>query len=95
MQSRKELYELLHYTPGKEWHYPESEKKWLIEQVWDLYRLNGIIIEACDFNEKKYRRFRRIRSLSSLILSLMSSPEFLKINCDITSINSSVIDYCH
>lgn len=22
MQSRKELYELLHYTPGKEWYYP-------------------------------------------------------------------------
>lgn len=23
MQSRKELYELLNYTPGKEWYYPE------------------------------------------------------------------------
>jgi 2-methylisocitrate lyase-like PEP mutase family enzyme len=22
MQTRKELYELLRYTPGKEWHYP-------------------------------------------------------------------------
>ncbi len=30
MQSRKELYELLNYTPGKEWYYPEvtSPKKW-------------------------------------------------------------------
>lgn len=29
MQSRKELYELLNYTPGKEWYYPEvkSPKK--------------------------------------------------------------------
>lgn len=27
MQTRKELYELLRYTPGKEWHYPENEKK--------------------------------------------------------------------
>ena len=24
MQSRKELYELLRYTPGKEWIYPEN-----------------------------------------------------------------------
>lgn len=24
MQTRKELYELLRYTPGKEWHYPEN-----------------------------------------------------------------------
>jgi len=22
MQSRKQLYDLLHYTPGKEWHFP-------------------------------------------------------------------------
>ena len=27
MQSRKELYDLLRYTPGKEWHYPENERK--------------------------------------------------------------------
>lgn len=27
MQSRKELYDLLNYTPGKEWHYPEIKKK--------------------------------------------------------------------
>ena len=29
MQTRKELYELLKYKPGKEWHYPEdgSEEK--------------------------------------------------------------------
>jgi methylisocitrate lyase len=27
MQSRKELYELLRYTPGEEWHFPENEKK--------------------------------------------------------------------
>jgi methylisocitrate lyase len=27
MQSRKELYDLLRYTPGKEWHFPENERK--------------------------------------------------------------------
>ncbi len=27
MQSRQELYELLRYTPGKEWHYPQNEPK--------------------------------------------------------------------
>lgn len=27
MQSRNELYALLNYTPGKEWHFPENEKK--------------------------------------------------------------------
>jgi hypothetical protein len=29
MQTRKELYDLLNYTPGKEWYYPEvkSPKK--------------------------------------------------------------------
>jgi hypothetical protein len=27
MQSRKELYDLLRYIPGKEWHYPENERK--------------------------------------------------------------------
>ncbi len=27
MQTRKELYELLRYTPGKEWHYPQNERK--------------------------------------------------------------------
>jgi hypothetical protein len=31
MQSRKELYDLLRYTPGKEWHFPENErKKWFM-----------------------------------------------------------------
>lgn len=30
MQSRDELYNLLNYTPGKEWYYPQvkSPKKW-------------------------------------------------------------------
>ena len=27
MQTRKELYDLLRYTPGKEWHFPENERK--------------------------------------------------------------------
>lgn len=27
MQTRKELYSLLRYTPGKEWHFPENERK--------------------------------------------------------------------
>lgn len=27
MQSRKELYDLLRYSPGKEWRYPENDKK--------------------------------------------------------------------
>lgn len=27
MQSRKELYDLLRYTPGKEWRFPENERK--------------------------------------------------------------------
>lgn len=27
MQSRAELYKLLRYTPGEEWHYPETDEK--------------------------------------------------------------------
>ena len=27
MQTRKELYELLRYKPGEEWHFPENDKK--------------------------------------------------------------------
>lgn len=27
MQTRKDLYKTLGYTPGKEWHYPELHNK--------------------------------------------------------------------
>lgn len=27
MQTRQELYKALHYTPGKEWHFPEESRK--------------------------------------------------------------------